>query len=330
MIFGDGDESDEEGEIHFFCTSRRPISADALTTAALVERIEVPFINLTDRDPSTALLFASTYRSRKPVILSTKGAWSSLPSTWDDLLQVAPAITTATKDEVEVLIAKDNRNFLKNELCNVEMKHLQEAWREISESDKAKETEEQKRYCRLYLDQYPALKKHFDLQLLHECASASSHIDGGAAKDFEFNDKNIGFWASSAECVTPLHFDLCHGFLGQVIGKKHFLLCPPEDATTCLYWRDDRLGISRLNQGKNATTCPVDMKLWLEGDVVERKKYPRVEDAAFFSASLEPGDILYTPPGWLHVVTSVTASASLLVPFDPVEGDPVPQNIIKL
>jgi hypothetical protein len=31
-----------------------------------------------------------------------------------------------------------------------------------------------------------------------------------------FQLKNIGLWASSQGCVTPLHFDLCHGFLAQV------------------------------------------------------------------------------------------------------------------
>jgi hypothetical protein len=41
-------------------------------------------------------------------------------------------------------------------------------------------------------------------------------------------------------------------------------------------------------------------------------------------------DTLYTPPGWWHYVESLTASASLLVPFDPnMSTEKMPFNVVN-
>jgi hypothetical protein len=68
---------------------------------------------------------------------------------------------------------------------------------------------------------------------------------------------------------------------------------------------------------KNQTSSRVDLSLWLEGDVAERKRFPNISEVTWCIAELNPGDVLYTPPGWWHHVTSVDASISVLVPFDP-------------
>jgi hypothetical protein len=33
---------------------------------------------------------------------------------------------------------------------------------------------------------------------------------------------NCGVWIGSASNITPFHYDLCHGFLVQVLGTKTF------------------------------------------------------------------------------------------------------------
>jgi len=260
------------------------------------------------------------------IITNVASKWKS--SQWKEesnfisLLQLALEKT----DDVEVLIANDNRNFLRNELCEVEKMALATAWEQILGPGGVHGTNRTNKYSRIYLDQFPELAPYFDLELLAECARF-----GRQEEEFKgFKERNIGFWVSTKSCTTPLHFDLCHGFLCQVLGNKTFILAPPEDSTTCFYWRHKSKGTSELNRGKNETTCPVDLEKWLSGDEEEQKKFPRVQEAAFFIAKLYPGDILYTPPGFLHTVFSETSSASLLVPFDLTPTEKIACNIQAL
>jgi len=51
---------------------------------------------------------------------------------------------------------------------------------------------------------------------------------GGAPGAHSFNVAKCGVWLGSTGCVTPLHYDLCHGFLVGVLGTKHFTYYPPE------------------------------------------------------------------------------------------------------
>jgi hypothetical protein len=52
---------------------------------------------------------------------------------------------------------------------------------------------------------------------------------GGAAGAHRFKAEKCGVWLGSAGCVTPLHFDLCHGFLAGILGTKLFTYLAPED-----------------------------------------------------------------------------------------------------
>ena len=100
-------------------------------------------------------------------------------------------------------------------------------------------------------------------------------------------------------------------------------------------------------------TSPVDLDSLLMGDEREAEKFPRMGDVSWSVADLRyntfllllifcciylfylfpniyfnpttslpflpsPGDVLYTPPGWWHHVTSKTPSVSVLAPFGKV------------
>ena len=74
-------------------------------------------------------------------------------------------------------------------------------------------------------------------------------------------------------CVTPLHFDLCHGLLTQLVGTKRVLLVAPEHSRSL-----HRNPPSHANPNSS----PVDLPLWLgdasnrDEDVVEeRRETPR-------------------------------------------------------
>ena len=68
--------------------------------------------------------------------------------------------------------------------------------------------------------------------------TADLHIDEGDAAGGEPRTGSHGAsgqvcWVSSAGCLTPLHYDMSDGLLGQVLGHKRVWLFPPTDADRC-------------------------------------------------------------------------------------------------
>ena len=49
-------------------------------------------------------------------------------------------------------------------------------------------------------------------------------------------------WVSNHGCVTPTHFDLCHGLLTQLEGAKRALLVAPEHARSLYAGADVPVG----------------------------------------------------------------------------------------
>jgi ribosomal protein L16 Arg81 hydroxylase len=95
--------------------------------------------------------------------------------------------------------------------------------------------------------------------------------------------------------VTPLHFDclLTHNLFFQVWGRKRFTVLPHEELDKC-YPRDWRW--SRVN---------------VEQPDLER--FPLFRGARRAEVVVEPGDLLYMPPGALHHVRSLECSLSFNV-----------------
>ena len=130
--------------------------------------------------------------------------------------------------------------------------------------------------------------------------------------------KTASLWCSSRGCVTPTHFDLCHGFLTQIRGRKRVLLVPPEH-TRSMYRADP--------SGVNPNSSPVDLALFvtgLEGEKrfseaenkradAERARFPktRVALGEIREVTLEPGDTLYIPPFWWHHVVTLETLETL-------------------
>lgn len=241
-------------------------------------------------DEITQILFRDRYRMKRPVVLRNMcGEWAAT-STWGIAGTISSRMSSSSGT---TLISKDNLNFLFHELCFVSDIPANDAIDDIL----GPSISSSKMYTRIYLDHHPQLLSHIDSSIL-------SHIAG----DVVFVDRNIGVWVSSEGCVTPLHYDLCHGFLCQLVGRKQFLLAAPSD--THFMYRNDSIVT------KNQTSSQIDLYKWMNGDESERKKHPHVGEAQWFCADLQPGDVLYTPPGWWHYVTSIDRSISALLPFD--------------
>lgn len=141
---------------------------------------------------------------------------------------------------------------------------------------------------------------------------------GGAPGAHAFRMSSCGVWLGSAGCVTPLHYDLCHGFLVGVRGTKRVTYFAPDDFAL-VYPRDE--------QPELAT---VDLEAWREGlgtaaGRAEHAAHPAFAEATAWHAELRPGDVLYTPPYWWHHVetTDDAPALSVLVPFDPTADEPM-------
>lgn len=123
-----------------------------------------------------------------------------------------------------------------------------------------------------------------------------------------------GIWVSSPGCVTPLHFDTCHGLLCQVRGEKRVLLADPL-STRSLY----------LNapDHPNPQSSRVNLTAWLEEEAGDQRRlYPKVSNVDWYEVVLNPGQALYIPPLWWHHVETLSSpSVSVLLPFDPDPGE---------
>lgn len=115
------------------------------------------------------------------------------------------------------------------------------------------------------------------------------------------------FWMGSRGNVSPLHFDLCHALIVQVVGRKRVLLCAPADSG---FVYPCAAGTGSPRQSR------VDLQLWLAGDAAECLKHPLLSRVQLLECVLQPGDALYLPPAWWHQVEALEGNISVLLPFD--------------
>ncbi|KND04105.1 uncharacterized protein SPPG_01545 [Spizellomyces punctatus DAOM BR117] len=126
-------------------------------------------------------------------------------------------------------------------------------------------------------------------------------------------------WVSTPGCITPLHYDKCHGLLIQLVGTKKFVAFPKEDAHR-LYLFDGIAGPAHVSRIRHVTKL---FENKLSGEECEElvKRFPKLRDTEPYWVELGPGDVVYTPPGFLHEVTTVEASVSVTVPWDMTEEE---------
>lgn len=102
----------------------------------------------------------------------------------------------------------------------------------------------------------------------------------------------IQFFMGPKGSLTPLHFDTLytHNLFFQVHGYKKFILIP-DDKRSCCYvynWRWARVNPQNPDY----------------------EKFPLFRKVTIEEVVLEPGDILYIPPGFLHQVEGLSQSIS--------------------
>ena len=312
-LFAESDSTDEdEPGGSFLPVPKIPISTSGSITASPIHELS--------KESLTLSIFQSEFKGKRPVLIKQCGVdlnFSEDVSSVSDKLSLWFSCEDHEKT-VEVLVAKDDTNFLRHELCEKIRMQLGRVFHSIFSP-----MEGTKLYCRLYMDEYGHLKNFFDLQFLKILASTSlprSELDlvcqplhQNSAVAFEFKDANVGLWFSSTECITPLHFDLCHGFLCQVHGKKRFCMLAPE-YTPYLYWRqtaataaasspiksthsinnDGDIPVSDIldpSSTRNGTSSYANVTAWLNSGPNEafRLKYPLLSEVHWWVVDLAPG-----------------------------------------
>lgn len=269
--------------------------------------------------------FEERYRHKRPVILAGLASdWTAL-SRWMD----AAHLCTLLEDEVLVLRSRDGRQFLKRDCEQFDGPFPRVA--EMLFQPATGRRPGQRLYARAPLKD--GLRDEVCLRSLEE-------LVGGAVGAHAFQDAKCGVWLGSAGCITPLHYDLCHGFLAGVLGTKHFTYFSPEDFRS-LYPRAAEP--YTLEAGlRYATELSQHVDAWQHREWAEARQEARPAESpeacgeaaeqriraesSAWHATVLPGDVLYTPPYWWHhVVTSESegAALSVLVPFDPTPEEPL-------
>ena len=111
-------------------------------------------------------------------------------------------------------------------------------------------------------------------------------------------------WFGEGGNLTSLHFDTTENFLVQIYGRKKVRLFSPIN-TPHLYPHGLKTG-GRFNFSR-ITDLDADLKTL----------YPLFDGARYLEETLDPGDILYLPPGWWHEVRTIDLGISLNFWFSP-------------
>jgi hypothetical protein len=94
-------------------------------------------------------------------------------------------------------------------------------------------------------------------------------------------------WMSSGGTESSQHFDTHDNLMIQVQGSKTLLLNSPEHSSYLYMDYHDKFGLSPINVKK-----------------VDLTRYPRARDTPIQIAEIHPGDILFIPTTWWHIVRS--------------------------
>jgi hypothetical protein len=207
--------------------------------------------------------FRLKYRSRKPVVI--RGITPS--DLWFNVEDVIK-----TLENPLVMIAHDNDNFIDND-SYVSKRPAEN----LTLSDIVQASSKQRLYLRSIVPD--GMKDKLGLSEL-KCLANVDELKGNLMR----------LWLSSAGCITPLHYDRCHGALLQLAGTKRFVIFSGED-TRQLYPCDGINGPTHASRaryiGRNIDTQPSTLF----------EQWPKLRNTDPWLVDLQPGDLLYTPPG---------------------------------
>ena len=110
-------------------------------------------------------------------------------------------------------------------------------------------------------------------------------------------EPRINAWFGPAGTLSPLHFDRSHNLLCQVVGSKYVRLYAPEHSERLYPHTSGPHVVSSRIVDPDAPGVS--------------QAFPRLVEAAYSDLLLAPGECLYIPPGFWHLVESREISFSV-------------------
>lgn len=108
-------------------------------------------------------------------------------------------------------------------------------------------------------------------------------------------------WMSGGNTTSSLHFDTHDNVLLQIDGAKEVLLWHPNASAELYMDHFPKFGLSPINV-----------------DRVDLERFPALTHATPpLRALLQPGDALYLPNGWWHVITSTGRNVAVALEIEP-------------
>ena len=114
---------------------------------------------------------------------------------------------------------------------------------------------------------------------------------------------DIHVWLGASNSVSPLHFDMQHNLLVQVVGRKHALLFDPNTCAQALY------PCNTIHYGGPSNQSALGERAQLLGVAgVDMAAFPEFANARPLEAIIHPGDALFIPAGYWHHVAALPGS----------------------
>lgn len=108
----------------------------------------------------------------------------------------------------------------------------------------------------------------------------------------------VRMWMSRGNTTSSQHFDTHDNLMLQIDGTKDIYMSHPNESSRMYMDHHDKFGLSPINV-----------------DRVDLERFPRFADARVQHVRLEPGDALYIPDGYWHVIRSHGRNIALAFEF---------------
>jgi hypothetical protein len=117
-----------------------------------------------------------------------------------------------------------------------------------------------------------------------------------------FGPAQIWLGSASGAVSTLLHRDSSPAFLGQIVGRKDWIIISPDQT---------RGAYARKSWNR-------DQPCWVDPWNPDYERYPLFRDVHTIPFRLEPGELTIIPPGWFHTVKALDVTFSIGFHYDPV------------
>ncbi|CCM05039.1 uncharacterized protein FIBRA_07241 [Fibroporia radiculosa] len=133
----------------------------------------------------------------------------------------------------------------------------------------------------------------------------------------------INAWLGPAGAVSPAHTDPFYNFYAQVVGRKTVWLAPPDASPSMYPYPPPSSTAHDSPHNPAANNTSPSMSNTSQVDVFQSRAGAEETRPMFWSdavpralaVTLEPGDLLFFPPGWWHAMRSEETSFSVSMWF---------------